>query len=88
MPINESIAIARKSKNLETKISRLSVARNSLKEAQKQASQSSLEIEGFDKAEAEINRIDEAIKTGTPTEIAGMQQIDVNTALSSVHVIF
>lgn len=81
--INESIKIARKSKNLETKVSRLGVARNSLKEAQKVASQFSLEIEGFDKAEAEINRIDEAIKTGTPTEIPGMQQIDVNTAFSS-----
>lgn len=81
--INESIEIARKSKNLETKVSRLGVARNTLKEARKQASQFSLEIEGFDKAEAEINRIDEAIKTGTPTEIPEMQQIDVNTAFSS-----
>lgn len=81
--VNESIVIARKSKNLETKISRLGVARNSLKEAQKQASQFSLKVDGFDAAEAEINRIDEAIKTGTPTEIAGMQQIDVNTEFTS-----
>lgn len=81
--VNESIEIARKSKNLETKLSRLRVARDCLKEAQRQASQFSLEIEGFDKAEAEINRIDEAIKTGTPTEIAGMQQIDVNVEFSS-----
>lgn len=81
--INESIEIARKSKNLETKISRLNVARNSLKEVQKQANQLSLEIEGLNKAEAEINRIDEAIKTGAPTEIPGMQQIDVNSAFSN-----
>lgn len=81
--VNESIEIARKSKNLDTKLSRLGVARDNLKEAQRQASQFSLEVVGFDEAEAEINRIDEAIKTGTPTEIAGMQQIDVNTAFSS-----
>jgi hypothetical protein len=81
--INESIVIARKSKNLETKVSRLGVARNSLKEAQKQAGQFSLKVDGFDAAEAEINRIAEAIKTGTPTEIAGMLQVDVNTAFSS-----
>lgn len=81
--INESIEIARKSKNFETKVSRLGVARERLKEAQKQASQFSLEVEGFDAAEAEINRIDEAIKTGTPTEIPGMQQTDVSAAYSS-----
>ena len=81
--VNESIEIARKSKNLETKVSRLGVARNSLKEAQRQASEFSLEIEGFDKAEAEINRIDAAIRDGTPTEISGMQEIDVNTEFSS-----
>lgn len=81
--INESIEIARKSKNLETKVSRLGVARDRLKEAQKQASQFSLEVEGFDAAEAEINRIDEAIRTGTPTEIPGMQQTDANAAYSS-----
>ena len=81
--VNESIEIARKSKNLETKLSRLGVARNSLKEAQRQASQFSLEVGGFDEAEAEISRIDEAIKTGTPTAIAGMQQIDANAAYSS-----
>lgn len=81
--VNESIEIARKSKNLETKLSRLGVARDRLKEARRQASQFSLEVGGFVEAEAEINRIDEAIKTGTPAEIAGMQQIDVNTAFSS-----
>jgi len=81
--VNESIEIARKSKNLETKISRLGVARNSLKQARTQANQFSLRVDGFDVAEAEINRLDEAIKTGTPTEIAGMQQIDVNAASSS-----
>lgn len=81
--VNESIEIARKSKNRETKISRLGVARNTLKEAKKQAIQFSLDIEGFDKAEAEINRIDEAIRTGTPTEIPGMQEIEVNTEFTS-----
>jgi hypothetical protein len=81
--VNESIEIARKSKNHETKVSRLGVARNTLKEAQKQARQFSLDIEGFDKAEAEINRIDEAIRAGTPTEIAGMQEIEINTEFSS-----
>ena len=81
--VNESIDIARKSKNLETKMSRLAVARNSLNEARKQASQFALKVEGFDEAEAEINRIDEAIRAGTPTEIAGMQHIDVNAEFSS-----
>ena len=68
--VNESIEIARKSKNLETKLSRLRVARNSLKEARRQANQFSLTVDGFAEAEAEINRIDEAIKADTPTEIA------------------
>lgn len=81
--VNESIEIARKSKNLETKLSRLRVARDNLKEAQRQASQFSLEVGGFAEAEAEINRIDEAIKAGTPTEIAGMQQTDANAAYAS-----
>ena len=81
--INESIEIARKSKNLETKLSRLGVARNTLKTAQEQASLFSLKVDGLDAAEAEINRISEAIKTGTPTEIPGMQQIDANAAYSS-----
>ena len=81
--VNESIVIARKSKNLETKLSRLGVARNRLKEAKKQASQFSLKVDGFDAAEAEINRIDDAIKTGTPTEITGMLQVDVNAEFSS-----
>ena len=63
--VNESIDIARKSKNIETKISRLDVARSRLKEAQEQARQFALEIDGFDKAEAEINRIDEAIISGS-----------------------
>lgn len=80
---NESIEIARKSKNPETKISRLGVARNSLREARKVAGKFGLEIEGFDAAEAEINRVDEAIKTGTPTEISGMQLIEVNAVFSS-----
>ena len=78
--INESIEIARKSKKLETKLSRLGVARDRLREAQVQASRFSLVVEGFNEAEAEINRIDQAIKTGTPTEIAGMLQIDPNPA--------
>lgn len=81
--VNESIEMARKSKNLETKMSRLGVARNSLKQARTQADQFSLKVDGFDAAEAEINRLDEAIRVGTPTEIAGMQQIDVNAAFSS-----
>ncbi len=81
--VNESIAIARKSKNLETKVSRLGVARNSLKEAQRQASQFALKVDGFDAAEAEINRIDEAIKNCTPTETTGMLHIEVNAAFSS-----
>lgn len=81
--VNESIEIARKSKNLETKLSRLRVARDNLKEAQGQASQFSLEVGGFAEAEAEINRIDEAIKAGTPTEVAGMQQTDANAAYAS-----
>lgn len=81
--VNESIAIARKSKNRETQISRIGVARDCLKEAQKQASQFSLKVDGFDVAEAEITRIEEAIRTCAPTEIAGMPHIEVNTEFSS-----
>lgn len=81
--INESIVIAQKSKNLDTQLSRLGVARDRLKMAREQASQFSLEVGGFDEAEAEINRIDKAIKAGTPTGIPGMQQIDANAAYSS-----
>lgn len=75
--VNESIEIARKSKNIETKLSRLGVARDKLKEAQRQANQFSLQVDGFDAAEAEINRIDEALRNGTPTEIAGMPHIEL-----------
>lgn len=67
--VNESIEIARKSKNIETKISRLDVARNRLKEARRQAHLFSLDVDGFNEAEAEITRIEEAIKSGNPTEI-------------------
>jgi len=65
--INESIEIARKSSNLETKISRLDVARNKLKEARKQANQFALEVDGFDKAEEEITKLNEAMKAKTQT---------------------
>lgn len=75
--VNESIEIARKSKNIETKLSRLDVAKNRLKEAQRQANQFSLKVDGFDEAEAEINRIGEAIRNGTPTEIAEMSHIEI-----------
>jgi len=81
--VNESIEIARKSKKLETKLSRLRVARDNLKEAQRQASQFSLKVGGFVEAEAEINRIDEAIKADTPTEIAGMPYIEITDAFAS-----
>jgi len=76
--INESIGIARKSKNLETQLSRLRVAEDVLKRARMQVSQFSIEVSGFDEAEAEINRIYEAIRAGTPIEIVGMLPIDVN----------
>src|SRR5450759_151874 len=45
--VNESIAIARKSKNRDTQLSRLSVARDRLKEAQRQARQFSLEAVSY-----------------------------------------
>jgi tetratricopeptide (TPR) repeat protein len=82
--INESIGIARKSKNLETQLSRLRMAEDVLKRARVQASQFSIDVDGLDEAEAEINRIHEAIRAGTPIEIAGMQPIDVDAAYSSV----
>ena len=55
--ISESIAIARKSKNIGIKVSRLNVARNALQEARKQANQLALDVAGFDEAENEIIRI-------------------------------
>jgi hypothetical protein len=59
------------------------VARNSLKEAKRQAIQFSINIDGFDKADAEINRIEDAIRAGTPTEITGMQETNADAAYSS-----
>ena len=81
--INESIGIARKSKSLDTQLSRLRVAEDVLKRARIQASQFSIEVGGFDEAEAEINRIHEAIRAGTPIEIVGMLPIEVDAAYYS-----
>jgi len=82
--ISESIAIARQSKNIETKVSRLNVARNALQEARKKADQLALDVAGFDEAESEIIRIERAIEAGTPTEIPGMIDMDEEAAYSSV----
>lgn len=81
--INESIGIARKSKNRDTQLSRLSVAADCLKRARSQSSRLSVDISGFDEAEAEIKRIFDAINAGTPTEIVGMQHIDIDAEYSS-----
>jgi hypothetical protein len=82
--ISESIAIARQSKNIETKVLRLNVARNALQEARKQADQLALDVAGFDEAESEIIRIERAIEAGTPTEIPGMVDMNENAAYSSI----
>ncbi len=50
--INESIEIARRSKNLETKLSRLDLAKKNLEEAQKMANAYQLQVEGFANATA------------------------------------
>jgi hypothetical protein len=81
--INESIDIARKSKNNETKISRLQVATESLNNALIQARKFSIDVDGFNQAEAEIIRISKAMSEGTPTEIEGMLQININDPFAS-----
>ena len=76
--IDESLEMARKSTNLETKFSLLGVARNRLEKAQKLATQFSLETEGFATAEAAIKRIDEAARAAAPAEIPGTQPAEAN----------
>ena len=82
--INESIEIARKSKNLDTKISRLGVARNTLKRAREQAAQFSLAVDGFEQAEAAINRIQEALESAAPQKILDTMEIPIDMSMSSV----
>ncbi len=65
--INESIKLARDSKNLDTKTSRIKVARNSLNSAREQALKFKIDVDGFNEAEAIINEIETAIKNGAPT---------------------
>lgn len=55
--INESIEIAKKSKILETKKSRLKVARETLITARNTANKFALNVDGFDQAETEINSL-------------------------------
>jgi hypothetical protein len=80
--INESIEIARKSKKFDTKISRLGVARKTLKMAREQAAQFHLEVEGFVQAEAAINKIQEALESGAP-EILDTPVIPLDMSISS-----
>ena len=65
--INESIKIARDSKNLDTKISRIGVARDTLNSTREQAAQFNIDVDGFEIAEATMNEIDAAIQNGLPT---------------------
>lgn len=81
--INESIDIARMSKNLDTTNSRLEVARKQLNEARKVASQYSLNVNGFNEAEAEIDRIADAAKVGAPKIFDGMREIDPDPMYST-----
>jgi len=81
--INESIDIARRSKNQETTKSRLDVARRILVEAKKEALQYSINVDGFYEAEREIERIVNAINQGTPKIIEGMQQIEPDPMFST-----
>jgi len=81
--INESIEIARKSKNLDTKISRLGVARNTLKIAREQAAQFSLEVDGFEQAETAINKIQEALESSTPQKILDTMEFPIDMSMSS-----
>lgn len=82
--INESIDIARKSKSLDTTKSRLQVARNTLHKAREVASQFSLNnVDGFDEAEAEIDRIVNAIENDTPKTVDGMREIEPDPYFSN-----
>ena len=81
--INESIEIARRSKNCETKLSRIALARKSLEEAQNMAESYRLKVEGFANADAEIKRIEQAIDSETPTITDDMPNIGVDSVFSS-----
>jgi len=80
--INESIDIARKSKSPETTNSRLVVARKVLNEARSLAKQYSLDIE-FNEAEAEIDRLTDAVLAGTPKVFDGMREIEPDPMYST-----
>lgn len=58
--INESIDIARKSKNPDTRKSRIGVARNMLKEARAQAARFCIDVDGFEQAESAIKSLQDA----------------------------
>jgi hypothetical protein len=81
--INESIDIARKSKNIETQLSRLGVAEDTLKRAKVEAGKFLIDVNGFNQAEKEINRIRNAIQEGTPVEIEGMIDLDITDPFAS-----
>jgi len=81
--INESIEIARRSKNLETKLSRLDLAKKNLEEAQKMANAYQLHVEGFANATAEIKRIEQALESEEPTLTDDMPHIGVASAFAT-----
>ena len=64
--INESIEIARKSKNTDTRRSRIGVAQKILKEARAQAARFCIDVEGFEEAEAAIRNIQCALDSSAP----------------------
>jgi hypothetical protein len=67
--INESIDIARKSKNPDTRKSRISVAQNMLREARTLAARFCLEVDGFEEAEAAIRSLQGALDSGSPERL-------------------
>lgn len=77
--INESIDIARRSKNLETTLSRINVAKQRLEEAQNMACAHNLQVEGFAAAKAEIKRIEQALDSGAPRVTEDMPHIGVDS---------
>ena len=80
--INESIEIARKSKNIDAQMSPIGVARNTLKMAREQAAQFSLEVDGFEQAETAINRIQQALESGTLETLATLE-VPIDMSMSS-----
>lgn len=75
--INESILLVQKSKNIETQISRLVIAKLKISALRNLSKDLGIYISGIEEATDEILRLESALKNGLPTIVEGMPQIDI-----------